>query len=973
MFKKTQVSTAVLVAIGGMFAAGAMPSWAQTSERIEITGSRIKSIAAESPSPMQIIGAEAIQSTGAVNLQDVLLANPTFGTPGISRTNSNFATASSGVSIVDLRNLGASRTLVLVNGRRFVSGVPGQSSVDLNSIPTDFIDRVDLLTGGASSAYGSDAVAGVVNIIYKRNFEGLTIDASTGITDKSDNKTSKVSLTMGLNAPNNRGNMMVHLGYSKEGAVYSRNRDISAIDQFSKAVASTGDPADVFVVQRPFYSSFAPQGRFFPNAASTAGSKTFDANGNLIGFSTNGPAGDGVGATGFNRSAIRTIAVPVERYLLASKGDYSLNDDTNLYVEGTYAQTKAVSQLEPFPLSSSGLNSIYPNAGGAVPAEFLINGVLVRNPLVPDAFYNLLGASKNADGAKTFNFTRRLVEIANRGSTADRSTFRLLTGVKGTLLSAWDYDVYASYGSTMESQVSQGQVNVASFRNALEAIPDATGKAICRDPVARAQGCAPINVFGFGSISPAAAAYVAAPGSLATQVTQTVYGASISGEPVALPAGPLGVGAGFEYRQEKSRSEFDALTQAGLNAGNAAPSTKGRFSVSEGYLEFRAPLLKDFAFAKSLTASGAVRGSHYTTVGNTTSWNAGLEWAPISDIRFRATSAVSTRAPNINELYSPPQQTFPTGLVDPCVGVTAVSTGTTSTRCRSDAGVAANIAANGAFTLTQADLQGISGFNRGNPTVKQEKGKSTTFGIVLTPSLDALKGFTFTFDYFDISIDRAIVSTPRQFILNQCYSADTSLCQYITRRQAPSGGNSAGSVALIDSLVTNSGELATKGWDLTAGYTGKVGPGVLAGKLSFTHLIDGYNIPLPGSDKDFFAGEVGAARDRFTLALGYKLAGFGVTSTTRFISSSALDDQFLLSNFTLPRDSIKVGSKTYNDFQFTYDFKKVQLYVGVNNAFGVKPPPIISGLPGNITGTETAADVYDAIGRRYYVGVRASF
>ncbi len=967
VFKRSTVSAGALLALGGALLATS--AWAQTAERIEITGSRIKSLSADSPSPLQVLSSEDISSSGVVNIQDLLLKNPTLGTPGISRTNSNFSTASAGVSIVDLRNLGSARTLVLVNGRRFVAGVPGSSAVDLNAIPTDFIERVDLLTGGASSAYGSDAVAGVVNIILKRNFEGFIFDVSAGQSEKSDDKKRKVSATWGINAANGKGNLMAHVGYSKQGAVYTANRDFAAVDQASVGAFVTGDPADIFSIQRPFYSSFAPQGRVFINPGTNTASRTFDDAGNIVSWSTNGPAGDGVGARGYNRSAIRTIAVPTDRFLLASKGEYSLNDNHSVFFEGTYALTKTATRLEPFALDSA---NIYPNQGGRVAAEFLVNGVLVRNPLVPTGIYNLLGSVRDADGAAMYSFTRRLTEVANRGSTADRSTFRAVSGLKGTLLGAWDYEVFAGYGSTTESQSGTGQVNVANFRNALEAIPGANGIAQCRDATARAQGCVPISIFGFGSISPAAAKYVNAPSSLNTAVTQKLFGGSITGEVAKLPAGPLLLAGGFEYRKENSRSEFDALTQAGLNAGNAQPSTIGSFDVTEFYAEVRAPLLKGLPFVNSLDATAAVRSAKYSTSGNVTSWNAGLDWSIVPSVRVRATGAQATRAPNIGELFDPPQQTFPTGLSDPCVGVTPSTSTPLGVACRAAPGVNANIAANGGvFTLNQADQQGISGFNRGNPIVKQEVGKSYTFGLVFTPA--ALRGTSFTLDYFDIKIADAIVSTPRQFILQQCYGGDASFCQFVTRRDAPSGANSAGSLSFIDSTVTNSGELATRGLDLTASYNGKVGPGALNAKVAYTRLLDGYVIPLKNSEKDYFAGEVGAARDRASLTLGYKWQGFGVSAQTTYIGKSSLDDQFLASNFDLPRDSVSVGAKVYNDFQFSYELKNMRFYLGVDNAFGVKPPPIITGLPGNITGAETAADVYDAIGRRWYVGARFTF
>ena len=768
--KKLSIAVVQALSAGVAFSLAAPLAYAQDAApiRLEVTGTRIKSPGAESPSPLQVITAEDIAASGAVNLQELILKNPTLGTPTLSRTNSNFLTSSAGVATIDLRNLGTARTLVLVNGRRFVAGVPGDSAVDLNTIPTDFIERVELLTGGASSTYGSDAVAGVVNIILKRNFEGIALDASAGLSQKGDDEKEKFGLTFGTTGAGGKANVMGHLAYTKQGAVFSKDREISRIDQASTGTFVTGDPADFFKVTRPFFSSFAPQGRFFPNAG-TGGSRTFDAQGNLIPFSTNGPAGDGVGATGFNRSEFRTIAVPTERFLFAGKGDYAFNEDHSAFFEGTYAATETRSKLEPFPLSASGSNGIYP-VGGRVPAEFLVNGATVRNPLIPAALFNILKDTNN-DGFRDYGFTRRLSEVGTRGNTADRDTFRYLTGLKGTVAKTWDYDVYVAYGATKESQVSSGQVNVLNFRNALEAIPDpsnvnGTG-AMCLDAQARAQGCVPINIFGFNTISPAALKFVTAPGLLATFTSQKLFGATVTGEPFTLPAGPLGVAAGVEYRKEFSRSEFDPLQQAGLNGGNAIPRTEGGFDVKELFAEARVPLLKDQPFAKSLSATAAVRGGKYTTVANTISWNAGLEWVPITDVKFRGTRALSTRAPNINELFSPPSQTFPTGLTDPCLGVTATSTGPTAATCRAAAGVLANIAANnGVFAQSQADQQGISGFNRGNPKLKSEDGHSTTLGLIFTPtSTPWLKNVALTVDYFNIKIDGAIVPTPRRVIV----------------------------------------------------------------------------------------------------------------------------------------------------------------------------------------------------------------
>jgi outer membrane receptor protein involved in Fe transport len=970
MIEKILSRSVRTICLGGI-ALGASAAYAQSADApmpnvatVQVTGSRISSPNAESPSPLQVITAADIAQSGATNLQELLLMSPTMGTPAISRTNSNFATASAGVATIDLRNLGTSRTLVLVNGRRYVSGVPGSSAVDLNSIPTDFIERVELLTGGASATYGSDAVAGVVNIITKKNFNGVIADVSAGRSSEGDDAKRKLALTFGTSSADGGSHIMGHLGYSRQGAVMSRDRAASAVDQFSKMAGVTGEAADAFVAQRPFYSSYAPQGRFFTDT----GSFTYDKAGNVIPWSTNGSAT--AAATGFNRSQYRAIAVPTERYLLATNGELKLSENHSAFFEGNYASTRVSTNIEPYPLGSE---SIYPASGGQVPAESMVNGKLVKNPLVPQYLYDRI-SDTDGDGLRDYYFTRRMSEVGNRTSSADRDTFRIATGVKGTfdLAGAWNYEVFGAYGQTKEAQQSTGQVNVLNFRNALEAIPGANGTAVCRDANAVAQGCVPISVFGYNSISPEALKYVTAPGSLSTRTTQKLAGASISGEPFALPAGPLGIAAGWEWRQEYSSAIPDALTQAGLNAGNATPPTSGEFSVKEVYLETRVPLLKDAPFAKSLSLLSAVRHGDYSTVGSTNSWNAGFEWQPFNDVKFRGTRALSTRAPNINELYQAPSQDFPSGLVDPCVGVTANSSGTYDAACRAAPGVMANIAANGKFTLNQSDIQGVSGYNRGNPNLKAEKGRSSTVGIVWTPrSLPMLNKFTFTADYFNIKIADAIVSTPRQYSLESCYSgSNTAFCQFITRRPAAVGANSAGSLSYIDTAVSNSGGVGTEGIDLTAAWADKVGPGRLSSRLAYTYVKDAYSVPLPGAERDVFAGEVGAAKNKATLNLGYKWGAFNASATFDYIGRSALDDQFL-SQFDLPARSIMVGSRTYTDFQLSYELRKsTELYVGVNNAFNTKAPPIISGLPGDSTGTETDAGTYDAIGRRFYLGVR---
>lgn len=949
-------------------------------ERIEITGSRLRSTDLQGFSPVQVIDSSEIDASSVANIQDLLLKNPAFGTPAISRTNSNFSTSSAGAAVVDLRNLGTSRTLVLVNGRRFVSGVPGDTSVDLNSIPTQFIDRVEIMTGGASAVYGSDAVAGVVNIIYKKEFEGIEFDVQQGQSQEGDNKETQIQFTMGTRSSDDKGNIMIHGAYTKQGAVYSRDRDRSAVDQASKGAYFTGLPEDMFTPVRPFYSSYSPQGRFFAGDDEY----TYNSAGELVkGWSTNGS--DTTEANGFNRSAYRTIAVPTERYLFAASGKYEFVEGWNATLEGTYASSQTVTRLEPFPMAS---DTVYQASGGQMPLEYEqyiesvtnpgeYNRTLVRNAYVPDAIFNA-ATDTNGDGLKDIFFTRRLSDLAARGNTADRDTFRVVAGIDGELAEGWYLDGYYGYGQTKESQVGSGQFNSLNFRSALEAVKDKDGNIVCRSADAVAEGCAPVSVFGEDSISAEGAAYVNAPNMLTTFTSQTIAGLNVSGELFELPAGFVGLAGGVEYREEYSRSEFDALQASGLNGGNAIPRTEGEFDVIEYFAEVNVPLVSDVFLAKQLNLRGAIRLSDYSTVGNTESWNVGLDWAPIDEVRFRAVRAQSTRAPNINELYSPPSQTYPTGLTDPCLGVTASTSGSQADACRADAGVMSNINTNGEFTLNQSDLQGISGYNRGNPDLEAEKGMSWTFGVTVSPEgMAVIEDFDFNVDYYDIVIDDAIVSTPRQFILDDCYGGAGSTCGFITRRASQTGPNSAGSLEYIDSAVTNSGGFANEGLDFVITYAKDFEDYGLAGdvtaRLAYTYLIDAYTIPLPGSAKDQDKGEIGAAENKFYLSLGYAYEDLTVAWNVTFIGESYLNDQFL-SGYDLAPESVGVDSVTYHDLNVAYQpWDMAEFYVGVNNLFDQDPAPIITGLPGSNTGTETNSGTYDPIGRRFYAGVRLTF
>ena len=929
---------------------------------VTITGSRIKSASLTSASPIQIITSEAIRASGAVNLQEMLLENPTFGSPALSRTNSNFFTASAGVSTVDLRDLGSARTLVLINGRRMVGGTPGSSAVDLNTIPLQFIERVEILTGGASARYGSDAVAGVVNLILKEDFEGVVAEAYYGESKQNDDITKRQSLTAGVSSADGKGSMMFHLSHEDQGVVWSKDRG-ARTDRRGRLQAD-GE----VIIDSPFFSSGPPQGRF--DAGGTR--FTYDPDGNIqAGFSINGNGT--IGPNGFNRSEFRTIAVPTERYLFASSGTYEIAEDHTLFFDGSYSNSATLSRTEPF-FHASDDSTMFP--GGIVPLEFEVQGVVLRNPFVPnEIFDNAIDVTN--DGLKDLEFyVKRMADIGQRSSSAERSTFRLNFGTEGEFADDWYYDLRYSYGQTSESQKGTGQVNIPNMRSALEAVVDTfdldgdglTNDAVCLSESARAQGCVPVNIYGFNSITPEMAKWIHAGKSLNTLITQKVFAGNITGEVFELPAGPIAIATGFEYREETSKDEFDVLSQTGQNAGNQAPPTFGEFDVTEYYIEAAIPVIE------GMQISTAFRTADYSTVGNAESWNIGLNYQINEMIRVRYIRAQSTRAPNIGELFTPPSETFPSGLNDVCVGIGPTGGGTVGDNCRADPGVALNIAINGSHVLTQPDEQGVGGFNLGNPNLGEEVGTSSTAGFVFTPTnIEMLENFSLTGDYYRIKIADAIVSTPRQFIIDQCYGAgNDTFCQFITRRAAPVGANNnAGSMEFINSAVSNSGGVYAEGFDLTAAYSAEVGPGKLSVQVAWTHQIENSLIPLPGEPKDPSVGELQTPEDKINATFNYRLEDFNITVGINHQSSGEYDDQFL-AGICDEECHYGFGAETLVDFQVAYYISEtIEVFAGVDNLLDNDPPLVLAGSFGN-TGTDTASN-YDAIGQRWYTGVRATF
>ena len=503
------LSVAFLVAPGVSSVASAQGSDDELEE-IVVTGSRIKRNTFNYSSPVTVIDAVEISATGTTNLGDLLQALPQ-AISSVNNANTAFSTTFSGLNLTDLRFLGTDRTLVLVNGRRVVSGVPpgGGYGVDLNSIPTGMIERIELLTGGASSIYGSDAIAGVVNIITKTDFEGIHVDLQVGASTRGDKNKEDVTVTLGGKFGQG-GFAMLSVGFSDDDELRSRERSSSAFD-----LVFSDENGDGFGESAIFLgSSFPPQGRLNPPGAGDQ----FNGDGTVFRDPT---TADGLFGTPdvsdrFNRADFRTIFNPVKRLFAAANGSYPVTDRITGFVELNWTTVATDSEIEPFALSIN--DDIFQfSRGGNFGLDVASN--LLMPQLLKD---NLIAAGvTNTNQLGTSGWVRRLLEFGPRASQVDRTTTRSVVGLNVALTDSWDLELYASYGRTEQNQENTGQINTERAALALDVELAPDGITVqCASELARIQGCVPFNVFGEGTITPEAARYLQAPGNLKTIVEQ---------------------------------------------------------------------------------------------------------------------------------------------------------------------------------------------------------------------------------------------------------------------------------------------------------------------------------------------------------------------------------------------------------------------------------------------------------------------
>ncbi|WAC48831.1 TonB-dependent receptor [Asticcacaulis sp. SL142] len=926
-----------------------VPAEDSSVTEVVVTGSRILRPNLTATSPVATITLEKMESQGFENVADALTQQPQFAASfGTSRTQSTFSGAtSSGLNLVNLRNLGGIRTLTLVNGKRFPSGTIDSDAVDFNMIPSANIARVDVLTGGAGAVYGADAVAGVINIITDTKLDGVEVGGSYGYAlKKEDNINPNAYIRLGKVFDKGYANLT--LQYDYQGLVSCADRYLCAEDF---AWTPPGEPN-----RSPSARSGVPlNGRFFVDGA--AGSYTFD-NGAMVPFST--------AAYGYNRNAQRTLAIPTERFLLAGQGKYEIFEGHRAYVEFNYSTTDTVAPFEAHPFQSS----------ADLVAGVLEPSIPVDNPFLPTALRDLAVAN----GDTEITWFQRFEGLEDRGATNSRTNLRLVAGIEGDfdsifgIGSDWNYDVSYLLGRSKLDSLTNGLVSRANLYASLRVESDGAGGYQCADPVARASGCLALNPFdGYNAQEQA---YLLVSAGTRGQYDLEDFNAFIAGSLFELPAGPLDVVFGVESRRVTSYLDYASDINNGITTGNQIGDNEERsYLTNEYYTEVRVPILRDMTFAQDLSFDGSYRKSDSAAFGEYETWNMGGSWTPVSGLTFRATKAKSARAPNLSETTGI-SQTF--GVVDdPCF---TENYNDNPTRV-------ANCAAEGIPTTYDPPLtvrQGTSGFVGGNANLKPEEADTETVGVVFTAArFDVLPSWvsslTLTVDRFKIDTEGLIAGVGRQEIVNLCYdtpngAARDLYCSQVTRGTDPAVAGANYVLTDVNDQLLNLAALNIAGYDVEAYYAFDMPRdfGRVAITSTWTIYDKAEKQSLPGTeftDLLGFAGgttsDQGWIEKNGSTRVNWSLGKFKANWTVRYVGEAK--------SSPYATNPVTIDAHVYHDAQVRYALlENTEIYLGISNLTDQDPP----FFPTSQSGTQaldTVPAYYDIFGRSIYMGFKARF
>jgi len=932
----------------------------QKLEEVVVTGSRIRQSEQNVANPVTTFTAETIQQSGRTDLADFLSQTPALvgSITGDLTAGSNPNFGEVGLNLLDLRHLGVDRTLVLVDGRRHVSGLAGSAAVDIDAIPTDLLKSVDVLTGGASAIYGADGVSGVVNFIQRRDFEGLSIRGQGGISGEGDGQNTFVALTAGMNFSDDRGNIAIAYEYSADDRVDELDRDYLR-PPTSRALYQNQDDLD----DDPNVPDLVPynDGRYADSAPNGAVDVDFDfasdfeGDGSVYdrGFLLENSGGYTQGGSSTPVDGYQGDLFPeLDRHLVNLLTHFDVSDSLTLSAELKYVRSHAMSIAQPsydFYLFMTPDNPYMPQ--------------VIRDAVIPGSGEFWFEDPDAPDGVI---LTRDNYDLGVNAEDTTRETLRGVLAANGALSDNLQYEISYVYGET-ESEITEiNNRREDRWAAAIDVVSGPNGAPVCRttlDPDTEFPDCVPYNIFGNGVRDQAAADWVNMDSVSHTTVTQQVVSGSLSGNFgsfLQLPGGSIGFAAGAEYRKEESDSDPAQEIADGLTWWGPITPSGGSFDVTEVFGEVNLPILMDAPGAHRLTLGAAVRLSDYSTVGSTNAWKLDVVYAPVEAFTFRATYAQAVRAPNISELFSPESTTFHF-ITDPCdLNELNNGTGFREANC---AAVLTEIGVDPDTFLPSDDPSAslfTEGTFSGNTELSEETATTWTAGVVLRPEF--APGLSLSLDWYDIEIEDAI-NTPEAIELAElCVdqpSIDNQFCDGITRD--PDTGFITGFSVQPDNVAS----FRTAGLDVALDY--RIGTDQ-SGDFHI-QLVGGYLdrlefIATPGADVDSdleeeyypkYSATLDMSWTRGPLTLAYGLNWY--SETDRWTAETLAGDP----DYTDPK-YFTVKAKWDHDINASYDITDaVNLYAGVNNLFDQQPEFGYSSYP------------ISAMGRYFYLGARVNF
>ncbi len=959
MYKTSLMSATALCALlaGPAFAQTTTPTGPAQVEELVVTGSRVVRDGFQAPTPVTVVGVEQLKEQAVTRLVDVSRNLPIFRNQGGARSVAN-ASANAGQGSLNMRGLGGNRNLVLLDRRRVVPST-GNGIVDVNVLPSALISRVEVVTGGASAAWGSDAVSGVINFVLDSKFAGVKAEVSGGVSGERDNEEFNLSLAGGRAALGGRAHVIGSLEYFRAGGQKLMDRDWLARRPGiinNPAYTTSNTETRQFVVDGNIVSAYMSRGGLVDGCRNAGGANIANCSLRGLAFGPGGSVHNFVYGTYVNPTGNMLAPAsdpngdytqiydnimmvnPSERVSAFAHAGYDLTDTTTAFVEGLYTESVVGPSyaVPPYRFGTSATTWLSVSADNAfLPASVKAQ---MSGP-----------GGGNSTGPAFLNIGRINDDwVGNSKIRNTNTTKRFVAGLDGRIRGDWTWDAYYQYGEntyygTVESNLITSRGGLTALGNvnlAVDAVVAPAGNAagiapgtiVCRSTLTSPNnGCVPLNIFGVGAASPEAIRYV-----LGTQWTEQTYKQNVvevatQGELFSTWAGPVSVAAGLSYRAEEIAATVDSLSlESAFGIGNPKPYS-GEYNVREGFTEVVIPLAKDVPLAKSADLTLAGRVTDYSTSGTVKTWKIGLTYQPVEDIRLRFTQSLDIRAPSLQELYTGATQAR-AGVID---------------RFKSSS--------------TTVNIQQIGG---GNADLVPEEATTFSGGVVYSPSF--LRGFTASADYYDIKIENVIGTLSSQQIVDRCFAGNTALCNQITRQN--------GDIIEIRSTNLNLNRLRAKGWDFEVGYrtaledfsslTGNVGVRVLANYVDEFSRFDG----VTTLDD---AGAAGQQQPRWTtqIVYFYDHGPFRATVNHRYVGKGVIDNAF---NVAREIDNNNVKSRLYTNLNLNYKVDKLpgqnELYLNIDNLFDVKPPKGFGwGYGAN------ASPQYDTIGRMFKIGFRARY